>query len=86
MNPNAAQATLGVTKGEVIAVSKEAARAKLQLYDVWVSVVRRDCMNFCLRCAGKTLCDLVDLWVQAERGWVYGEFGPLSRWEARSCF
>lgn len=38
MNPNAAQATLGVTKGEVIAVSKEAARAKLQLYDVWVSV------------------------------------------------
>lgn len=46
MNPNAAQATLGVTKGEVIAVSKEAARAKLQLYDVWVSVVRRDCMNF----------------------------------------
>ena len=42
--------------------------------------------ELCLRCAGKTLCDLVDLWVQAERGWVYGEFGPLSRWEARSCF
>lgn len=66
MNPNAAQATLGVTKGEVIAVSKEAARAKLQLYDVWVSVGWDETAKLYLQCAGKTF-SLNALWPSNSR-------------------